>query len=157
VATDYEDRIVEFARKYGQRASKVQGPKSKVDDGKAAQAAKVALVAINVNKVKDDLPPAMKERAEKKEYPFPYLFDETQKIARDFGANFTPEFFVLDPQRNVVYMGAMDDNTNAAEVKRKYLEPAVEAALAGREPEVSETLPVGCRIRWARERRTKKE
>jgi peroxiredoxin len=135
VATDYEDRILKLAEKYA------VGPSQKIGN--------VALVAINVNKVKTDLPAAMKQRAEKKKYPFPYLFDETQQIARDYGALFTPEFFVLDRDRRVVYMGAMDDNSDAAKVTQNYLGPAVEAALAGKQPNTAETLPVGCRIRYA--------
>lgn len=135
VATDYEDRILKLAENYGVGA-----------DGKKG---KVALVAINVNKVKTDLPPAMKQRAEKKKYSFPYLFDETQQIARDYGAIITPEFFVLNRDRHVVYMGAMDDNSDVAKVKESYLNPAVEAALAGKQPATAETRPVGCRIRYA--------
>lgn len=148
VATDYEDRILKLAEKYKVSA-----------DGKSASAGKpsdatssVELVAINVNRVKDDLPPAMKARALKKKYPFPYLYDETQKIARDFGANFTPQFFVLDRDRRVVYMGAMDDNSDETKVTKRYVGPAIEAALAGKSVETSETAPVGCRIRFARQR-----
>jgi thiol-disulfide isomerase/thioredoxin len=148
VATDYEDRILKLAEKYNVS-----------DDVKSAKAGKpsasqggVELVAINVNRVKDDLPPAMKARALKKKYPFPYLYDETQQIARDFGANFTPQFFVLDGQRRVVYMGAMDDDSDESKVKQRYVGPAIEAALAGKSVEISETAPVGCRIRFARQR-----
>jgi hypothetical protein len=97
----------------------------------------------------------MKQRAEKKKFPFPYLFDETQKIAKDYGAVFTPEFFVLGPERKIAYMGGMDDNSNAAKVKANYLEPAVEAVLAGKQPETQEAVARGCRIRFARERATK--
>ncbi|MGE3316479.1 MAG: redoxin domain-containing protein, partial [Planctomycetaceae bacterium] len=94
----------------------------------------------------------MKEKAEKKKFPFIYLFDESQKIARDFGAVGTPEFFVLSPERKIVYMGAMDDNSDAAQVKTNYVEEAVAAALAGKEPEKKETFFRGCRIRYARKR-----
>jgi peroxiredoxin len=143
VATDYEDRILKLAERYAAGSG-----------GKDANAAKrtVEVVAINVNGVKEDLPPAMKARALKKKYPFPYLYDETQQIARDFGANFTPQFFVLDRQRRIVYMGAMDDNSDAEKVKQQYVGPAVEAALAGKSIEPAETAPVGCRIRFARKR-----
>jgi AhpC/TSA family protein len=149
VATEYEDRLLAFAGKYGVGTDGKDPRAVKLPAGHG----KVALVAINVNKVKEDLPAAMKTRAEKKKYAFRYLFDETQKIARDYGALVTPQFFVLDRDRKVVYMGAMDDNSNAADVKRNYLEAAVEAALAGRKPETSETAPSGCRIRYARQRR----
>lgn len=137
-AVDYENRLIEFAKKHSGK------------DGK------VSLVAVNVNKVDEDLPPKMKEKAEAKEFKFPYLFDETQQIAEDYGAGFTPEFFVLNKDRKVVYMGAMDDSPNAANVKRLYVEEAVVAALAGKLPEVRETVPIGCRIRIERTRRRKK-
>ncbi len=133
-ATDYEDRIIAFAKKYA-------GP-----DGK------VAVVAINVNKVPEDSFPKMQERAKAKAFPYPYLFDETQKIARDYGANFTPEFFVLNKERRIAYMGGMDDNSKAQLVQKKFLEPAVDAVLEGTPPAVSETPARGCRIRYARER-----
>jgi hypothetical protein len=154
VATDYEDRILALAKKYGVGAGGT--------DDRFSSRGKVALVAINVNKVKEDLPPEMKKRAEKKKYPFPYLFDETQQIARKFGANFTPEFFVLSREASdartgpleVVYMGAMDDNSDPAKVTKNYLDAAVEAALAGQKPTTTETAAAaGCRIRFARERR----
>ena len=79
-------------------------------------------MAINVNTGKDDALPAMKARAEKKKFPFPYLYDPSQEIARKYGAMFTPEFFVLDKDRKVVYIGAMDDKTPPGEPKAKYLE-----------------------------------
>ncbi len=120
VAEDYEDRILALAKRYGGK------------DGK------VAFVAINVNRVKEDLPDKMKLRAEKKQYPFPYLYDESQKIAKDFGANFTPEFFVIDREREIAYMGGLDDNANPAEVKERYLESAIEAALRGEKPATAE-------------------
>jgi peroxiredoxin len=134
VATDYEDRIIAFSKKF------------------AGRGGKVALVAINVNKVAEDRLDNMKERAEAKGFDFPYLYDDTQKIGKAFGAAFTPEFFVLDKQRKVVYMGGMDDNSNPAEVKRNYLEPAVEAVLAGKQPATTEAPAIGCRVRYARER-----
>jgi peroxiredoxin len=143
VATDYEDRVLKLAEKFATGAS-VKEP--------SAAKGNVQVVAINVNRVRDDLPPAMKARALKRKYPFPYLYDETQQIARDFGANFTPQFFVLDRERRVVYMGAMDDNSDAEKVKEHFVGPAVEAALAGKSIETAETAPVGCRIRFARPR-----
>lgn len=135
VATDYEDRILAFAKKY-------------TGEGK-----KVGLVAINVNKVAEDRLPRMKERAESKGFTFPYLADETQKIGKQFGAAFTPEFFVLDKQRRVVYMGGMDDSSNPDSATKHYLEDAVQAALAGKQPEVAEAPAIGCRVRYSRERK----
>jgi hypothetical protein len=134
VATDYEDRIIAFSKK-------AAGPDSKV-----------ALVAINVNTVAEDRLPKMKGRAAAKGFDFPYLYDDTQKIGKVFGAAFTPEFFVLNRQRQVVYMGGMDDSSQAADVKHNYLAPAVEAALAGKQPATTEAPAIGCRVRYARER-----
>ena len=135
IATDYEERILALAKKYC-------GPSDRA-----------AMVAINVNRVEADLLPAMKVRAQEKGYTFPYLFDETQKIAKDYGAVFTPEVFVLNKARKVVYMGGIDDNSRVAEVKEHYLEPAIQAALKGEPARPAETVARGCRIRYARERK----
>ena len=132
IAADYQDRIIALAKKYAER---------------------IDVVAINVNRVPEDSLEKMKIRAEEKHFPFPYLFDESQQIAKDYGAAFTPEFFVLGPDRKIVYMGGMDDNSNAADVKVQYLGPAVEAALNDTKPAVAEAVARGCRIRFARERR----
>lgn len=134
VAVDYEDRIIATAKKHA-------GP-----DGRCA------LVAINVNKIEEDRLPRMKERAAAKGFPFVYLYDETQEIAKAYGATYTPEFFVLNKDRKVVYMGGMDDNSNVAQVKENHLEPAIEAALAGQKPAVGETVARGCTIRYQRQR-----
>jgi peroxiredoxin len=132
IAVDYEDRILAFAKKHC-------GPNDRT-----------ALVAINVNVIPEDRLPKMKERAKEKEFTFPYLFDETQKIARAYGALYTPEFFVLNKQRKVVYMGAMDDKNTAKDVKVSYLEPALASALKGEPAKLGETLGRGCRIRYKR-------
>lgn len=132
-AVDYEQRLVEFDRLYRDQ--------------------NVRLVAINVNRIEDDLLPAMKQRARERKFRFPYLHDESQQIARDYGAGYTPEFFVLNRDRKVVYMGSMDDNADAAKVKIRYVQLAVEAARANRLPEKTETVAVGCRVRFERRRR----
>ncbi|MDG2358075.1 MAG: thioredoxin family protein [Planctomycetaceae bacterium] len=137
-AVDYENRLIAFSKKHSGKDSRV------------------SIVAVNVNKVEEDLPPKMKEKADAKGFNFPYLFDKDQKIANDYGAGFTPEFFVLNKNRKVVYMGAMDDSPNADKVKRCYVEEAVTAALVGKQPEVKETVPIGCRIRIERTRRRRK-
>ena len=78
--------------------------------------------------------------------------DESQKVARAYGALYTPEFFVLNRERKVVYMGALDDRDNPANVKAHFLDDAVEATLKGRTPATQETLARGCRIRYQRAR-----
>ena len=112
-------------------------------------------MAINVNTVEEDRLPNMKERAESKGFPYPYLFDQTQKIAKAYGAVFTPEFFVLDKDRKIAYMGAFDDNIESTKVKQPYLEPAVEAVLKGAKASPAETNASGCLIRYERARRRK--
>ena len=136
-AVDYQSRINALTKKYA-------GP-----DGK------VGVVAICVNKVPDDRLPAMKERAEKENFLFPYLYDETQQIARDFGANWTPEFFVLNKNREIVYMGAFDDDADEGAAEKTYVEDAINATLDGKEVELKETPAVGCAVRFVRQRRKK--
>lgn len=135
VTTDYEDRIIAFAKKH-------------VDQ--------VAVVAINVNTIPADRLPQMQERAKDKKYPFLYLYDETQKIGKAYGAVFTPEFFVLNKERKLVFKGGMDDHSNAELVKMNYLEPAVAAALAGKVPTTTEAAAIGCRVRYVSDRKRKK-
>jgi peroxiredoxin len=131
VAEAYEDRIVAFATRHA-------GPDSKV-----------ALVAINVNTAREDALPAMTERAAKKKYPFPYLYDPTQQIARDYGAVFTPEFFILDRERKVVYTGAMDDKAPPGTPTKLYLEDALRSIQGGKRAETGETsAAAGCRIKF---------
>jgi hypothetical protein len=91
----------------------------------------------------------MKERAEEKGFPFAYLYDSSQQIARDFGATVTPHAFVLNEQRKVVYAGAIDDNQgDASAVKEQHLRAAIDATLAGQEPKVATVKPVGCGIKY---------
>ena len=134
-AVDYEDRLIALAKKF------------------AAEGNRCALIAINANKVKDDLLPAMQERTKAKGFNFPYLHDETQQVARSYGATFTPEFIVLNKNRKVVYLGAMDDSPDGKNVTKRYLEDAISAALASRPPTITETPAVGCAVRYVTERK----
>lgn len=112
----------------------------------------VQLTAINANDAKkypDDSFPRMKEHAEKKGFNFPYLYDESQEVARTYGAERTPEIFLFGKGGKLRYHGTVDDNYEApAAVKSHYLREALEAVLAGREPSTTETTPVGCTIKW---------
>lgn len=130
VAKAYEDRIIDIQKNYG--------PKG------------VQVVALCVNDVEGDRLPAMKKRAEEKEFNFPYIYDETQQSARDYGATCTPHVFLLDEDRNVVYMGAIDDNNNPEKVEKHYLTDAIDAVLAGKEPPQTVTRQRGCSIKWAK-------
>lgn len=131
MAVEYEERIMAFTKKH---------------------AGKVAVVAINVNTVAEDRLPRMVDRAKERNFNFPYLYDESQKIARAYGAEYTPEFFVLDKQRRIAYMGAMDDRSPPAAATALYLEDAVAAVLRGAKPVTTEKLARGCRIRYTKKR-----
>src|SRR5262245_19352294 len=130
VAEGYEERLIAFAAECNKPGSKV------------------GFVAINVNTGKADALPAMKERSKKKKFGFMYLYDPSQESAIKYGAMFTPECFVLDKNRKVVYMGSFDDKP-AGEPKVKFVEVAVAAALAGKPAEMAETSAAGgCKIKF---------
>lgn len=112
----------------------------------------VQLVAINSNdasKYPDDSFPKMKERAREKHFNFLYLYDETQKLARAYGAERTPEVFLFDKSGTLRYHGMIDDNyDDPSAVRARYLRDALDAVLDGTPPPVAETRPVGCTIKW---------
>ncbi len=91
----------------------------------------------------------MKVRAKEKGFNFPYIFDETQEIARQYGAERTPEIFLFDSSSVLRYHGAIDDHyDNPNQVKVHYLRNALDAVLTGETPPIQETPPVGCTIKW---------
>ena len=137
-ARDCEERLIALAEKF------------------EAEGGKCALVAINPNLIKDDLLPAMQERAKLREFNFLYLHDgPKQETAKSYGITFTPEFVVLNKERKAVYLGALDDSPDGKKVTKKYVEDAVAAALAGKLPEITETPAVGCAVRKPPRMRTK--
>ncbi len=133
-ANDYETRINDFAQKYNTTDSKV------------------ALAVICVNPKPDDQLQALTKHIEDKGYEFDYLYDKSQKIAVDFGALYTPEFYVLNQQRQVVYMGAFDDATDASKVTRNYVEEAITATLEGHTPSTPIVVARGCLVKYNRSR-----
>lgn len=126
VAIAYEDRFIEFTKQYA-------------DQG-------VTFIAINVNK--DENLDVMRERAEQKQFNFVYAYDRDGDSARSYGARVTPHLFIINANGEVAYMGAFDDNMAASRVKTRHVESAVNALIAGRQPEVTETKAVGCAINW---------
>ena len=114
---------------------------------------RVSVVAINVNKIDADKMPAMKQRDQEKDFAYPYLWDPSQEIAKKDGAKYTPEFFVLDQDRKIVYMGSFDDSPDGKNVTKTYVADAVDAVLNDGDVAPTETVPIGCRIRFERERR----
>jgi peroxiredoxin len=111
----------------------------------------VRIVAISSNDVAshpEDSFEEMAVRAREEGFNFDYLYDESQSIARALGSERTPEVFVFDGDRKLVYHGAIDDNRDETAVTGHYLREALDAVLAGRRPEVAETPPVGCTVKW---------
>lgn len=107
----------------------------------------LVLVAMNPNK--DENLKVMKRHAKEHDIDYLYLHDESQKIAKQFGAKATPEVFLLNQQWKIVYKGAIDDDVKLqGKPKHEYLRDAVEAVLEGKSPKKTTSRPMGCRIRW---------
>ena len=130
-ALAWHDRILDAARDYA-------------DHG-------VRFLAINSNDAerypRDSLA-AMRERVEREQWPVPYLHDESQDLARAFGAKTTPDVFVIDADGVVRYRGAPDADHDDPGQRAAWLRSALDALLDGRRPERAETRPVGCSIKW---------
>ena len=127
----YEKRIVELHKKYSKKGYPV--------------------IAINPNDpevVPEDNFESMQKLSNKKKYPFAYLFDEGQKVYPKFGATRTPHVFILDKNKVVKYIGAIDDNAkDEAAVQIRYVEDAISALESGKDPNPNTTKAVGCSIK----------
>jgi peroxiredoxin len=113
----------------------------------------VAVAAINSNDFAAypaDAPPRMREEAAAAGWEFPYLVDETQQTAKQWGAACTPDFFVLDAERRVVYRGQMDGSRpgNRVPVTGEDLRRALDAVLEARPVEGPQRPSLGCNIKW---------
>ncbi|WP_310396355.1 thioredoxin family protein [Hymenobacter sp.] len=130
-AKAYESRIVDLNKKYAPQGFPV--------------------VAINPN---DPIvaPGDSYAAMQTKKYAFPYLLDESQQVARMYGATRTPHLYVLTRKGNdfvVSYIGAIDDNSeDASAVKTRYVENAMTEIMAGKSPSTSATKAIGCTIKW---------
>ena len=121
-------------------------------------AGKIAMVAISSNDVgayPEDGPEEMKKQAERLGFRFPYLWDETQEVAREYEAACTPDFFLFDGEMRLVYRGQLDDSRprrgdygNDIPVTGKDLRAAMDAVLAGKRPETNQRTSIGCNIKW---------
>ncbi len=109
----------------------------------------VELVAISVSRNPAEGLDRMAVRAKEKGYTWPYLQDESQFTGREYGATVTPQFFILNAERKIAYMGAFDDNVKADRVKERFVIEAVQALLDGDSPKTRETLAKGCEIEFA--------
>jgi peroxiredoxin len=111
----------------------------------------VKLVAINSNDAgshPEDSFEEMRKRAEREGFTFDYLHDEDQSVARALASQRTPEVFLFDRDRRLVYHGAIDDSRDDSAVGTHYLRDALDAVLAGESPAVADTPPVGCTVKW---------
>jgi peroxiredoxin len=131
----YNDRIIGLNKKYAEKGFPV--------------------IAINPNDPQmspGDSYEEMVSRAKQKKYDFPYLIDESQVVARSFGATNTPHVFVLQKTGGdfkVAYIGTIDNNSrDASSATKKYVEDAVDALLAGQAVPTQNTKAVGCSIKW---------
>lgn len=113
----------------------------------------ISFIAINSNDVvnyPDDSPAKMKEVAQQLCYPFPYLYDETQEVAKAYQAACTPDFYVFDQDLKCVYRGQLDDARpkNDIPVTGKDVRAVLEALLAGQPINVEQKPSMGCGIKW---------
>ena len=113
----------------------------------------VSFIAINSNDVKnypEDSPDRMKEVADEFSYPFPYLFDETQEIAKAYEAACTPDFYIFDNELKLVYRGQLDDSRpgNNIPVSGIDIRNALDCILNGNPISLDQKPSVGCNIKW---------
>jgi peroxiredoxin len=112
----------------------------------------VKVLAINANDAERyprDSFDAMRDRvANDGDWPMPYLHDATQEVARAYDAKTTPDCFVIDGQGRIAYRGAPDADHQDPSLDAAWLRDALDAVLAGDEPGLAETKPVGCSIKW---------
>lgn len=131
-AQAYEDRIIALHKKYAPQGYPV--------------------VAINPNdpeRSPKDSFENMKTRAKEKDFPYVYLFDESQEVTQTYGATRTPHVFLLDKNLTVKYIGAIDNNYKDADAAdEKYVEEAIEALKKGKSIEPDFTKAIGCTIKW---------
>jgi peroxiredoxin len=130
-ALAWHERIADAARDYADRG--------------------VRFLAINSNdsdRYPRDSLEAMRERVRQESWPMPYLHDATQEVARAYDAKTTPDVFVIDASGTLRYRGAPDSDHDDPGQRAVWLRDALDAVLDGREPELAETRPVGCSIKW---------
>lgn len=133
-AQAYEQRIINLHNKYAPQGYPV-----------------IAINPNDPNLTSADSYEKMQARAKQKKYPYVYLMDEKQDVFPKFGATRTPHVFLLDNNKVVKYIGGIDDNADdESSVKIKYVENAIEALKAGKNPEPSLTKAVGCSIKKKR-------
>lgn len=114
----------------------------------------IGFIAISSNDVENypqDGPDYMKIKAKAEGYTFPYLYDETQKVAKDYDAACTPDFYLFDEDLKLVYRGQLDDSRpgNGLPLNGSDLRKAIDALLTGNEISAAQKPSIGCNIKWA--------
>lgn len=135
-AQAYESRIIDLDKKYASKGFPV--------------------IAINPNDLSqqpDDSMEKMKARAQEKGYTFPYLRDDSQEVAKAFGATKTPHVYLLNKEASdkyrVEFIGAIDNSPrDASDVSERYVEDAIGALMSGKKPSITEKRAIGCTIKW---------
>jgi peroxiredoxin len=132
-----------YVRAYENRIKKIQSDYS--DKG-------IGVIAVNSNdsdQYEDDSFQNMTKRASEMNFNFPYVRDEEQTAARAYGASHTPEIFLFNNQRKLVFHGKIDDNwRDESKINSQYLRDAIEELIEGKEISVPETFTIGCTIKW---------
>jgi peroxiredoxin len=121
--------------------------------GRDYQQKGVAMVGINSNDTAthpDDSPERMIQEAEERGYTFPYLYDETQEVAKSYRAACTPDFFLFDGDQRLVYRGQLDPSrpNSGTPVTGRDLRAALDAVLAGKDVPEPQIPSIGCNIKW---------
>jgi len=121
--------------------------------GETYQDSGLGIVAISSNdpgQYPDDAPERLKEMAQRLHFVFPFCFDETQEVAKAYKAACTPDFYLFDAQRRLVYRGQLDDSRpgNGKPVTGRDLRAAIDAVLAGRPVDSNQKPSIGCSIKW---------
>ncbi len=130
-AIKYQDRIIALTEKYTKQG--------------------IGVAAISCNDAEgfaEDSFANMKVRTKEKAYNFPYLYDESQAVAMEYGPMVTPHVFLFDSTMKLVYRGRIDDSAKEDEVKQRELADALDALIAGKPIPVAETTAFGCSIKW---------
>jgi peroxiredoxin len=130
-ALAWHDRITQAARDYGARGVRF-----------------LAISSNDAERYPRDSYDAMKARVAKEEWPMPYLYDQTQEVARAYGAKTTPDLFVVDSEGRLRYRGAPDADYEDPGQQAQWLREALDAVLSGEQLARAETKPVGCSIKW---------
>jgi len=110
----------------------------------------IAISSNDVDQYPDDAPDKMKEVAERLGYPFPYLYDETQAVAKAYQAACTPDFYIFDGDSKLAYRGQLDDSRpgNDIPVTGQDIHRALDMLLAGQLPDSNQKPSIGCNIKW---------